>query len=132
MIAVERDERCVAALAELAAGLSGRLEIVAADALEIDEAALLRERGVKGPVRVAANLPYNIGTALLMKWLTAETWPPFWESLTLMFQREVAERIVARAAADMPMGGCRCWRSGARGRKSCSTSRAAPSCRRRK
>jgi len=96
VIAVERDDRCIAALAELAEAYPGRLEIVAADALEMDEATLLRERGVKGPVRIVANLPYNIGTALLIKWLTAEPWPPFWESLTLMFQREVAERVVAQ------------------------------------
>ncbi|MGA7674534.1 MAG: 16S rRNA (adenine(1518)-N(6)/adenine(1519)-N(6))-dimethyltransferase RsmA [Rhizomicrobium sp.] len=95
VIAVERDERCLAALAEIAAAYSGRLEIVAADALALDETKLLRERGADGPVRVAANLPYNIGTALLVKWLTADAWPPFWSSLTLMFQREVAERIVA-------------------------------------
>jgi 16S rRNA (adenine1518-N6/adenine1519-N6)-dimethyltransferase len=79
----------------LAEAYPGRLEIVSADALAIDEAKLLRERNVEGPVRVAANLPYNIGTALLVKWLTADVWPPFWSSLTLMFQREVAERIVA-------------------------------------
>ncbi len=95
VIAVERDERCLAALAEIAATYPNRLEIVAADALALDETKLLRERGVEGPVRVAANLPYNIGTALLVKWLTADVWPPFWSSLTLMFQREVAERIVA-------------------------------------
>jgi 16S rRNA (adenine1518-N6/adenine1519-N6)-dimethyltransferase len=95
VIAVERDERCVAALAELAGAYPGRLDIVSDDALKIDEAELLRERGVKGPLRVAANLPYNIGTALLVKWLTGESWPPFWSSLTLMFQREVAERVVA-------------------------------------
>jgi 16S rRNA (adenine1518-N6/adenine1519-N6)-dimethyltransferase len=95
VIAVERDERCVVALADVAAAYPGRLEIVSADALALDETKLLRERGVNGPVRVAANLPYNIGTALLVKWLTAEAWPPFWSSLTLMFQREVAERIVA-------------------------------------
>ena len=95
VIAVERDDRCLAALAEIATAYPGRLEIVAADALTLDEIRLLRECKVEGPVRVAANLPYNIGTALLVKWLTAEVWPPFWSSLTLMFQREVAERIVA-------------------------------------
>ena len=99
VIAVERDDRCLAALAEVAAAYPGRLEIVAADALALDETKLMRERGVKGQVRVAANLPYNIGTALLVKWLTAEVWPPFWSSLTLMFQREVAERIVAKPGA---------------------------------
>jgi 16S rRNA (adenine1518-N6/adenine1519-N6)-dimethyltransferase len=92
VVAVERDERCLPALAEIAAAYPGRLDVVAADAMEIDEAALLG--GAR--VRVAANLPYNVGTALLVKWLTAETWPPFWSSLTLMFQREVAERIVAK------------------------------------
>jgi 16S rRNA (adenine1518-N6/adenine1519-N6)-dimethyltransferase len=95
VIAVERDERCVAALAEIAAACPGRLDVVSADALAVDEIALLQSYGVTGPVHVAANLPYNIGTALLVKWLTAEAWPPFWQSLTLMFQREVAERIVA-------------------------------------
>jgi 16S rRNA (adenine1518-N6/adenine1519-N6)-dimethyltransferase len=95
IIAVERDARCVAALAEIAAACPGRLDVVSADALAVDEAALLQSYGVTGPVHVAANLPYNIGTALLVKWLTAEAWPPFWQSLTLMFQREVAERIVA-------------------------------------
>jgi 16S rRNA (adenine1518-N6/adenine1519-N6)-dimethyltransferase len=95
VIAVERDERCLAVLAEIAAAYPGRLDVVSADALAIDEAALLRERGISGLVRIAANLPYNIGTALLVKWLTLNAWPPFWSSLTLMFQREVAERIVA-------------------------------------
>jgi 16S rRNA (adenine1518-N6/adenine1519-N6)-dimethyltransferase len=72
------------------------LQIVPADALALDEAKLLAEHGIATPVRIAANLPYNIGSALLVKWLTQETWPPFWQSLTLMFQREVAERIVAK------------------------------------
>ncbi|MEI9886639.1 MAG: 16S rRNA (adenine(1518)-N(6)/adenine(1519)-N(6))-dimethyltransferase RsmA [Rhizomicrobium sp.] len=96
VIAVERDARCLLALAEIGEAYPGRLTVIAGDALEIDEAALLAEHGVIGPVRVAANLPYNIGTALLVKWLTVPAWPPFWSSLTLMFQREVAERIVAR------------------------------------
>jgi 16S rRNA (adenine1518-N6/adenine1519-N6)-dimethyltransferase len=90
VVAVERDARCAPALAEIAAAYPGRLEIVEADALALDEAALFGS----ARVRVAANLPYNIGTALLVKWLTAETF--FWDSLTLMFQREVAERIVAK------------------------------------
>jgi 16S rRNA (adenine1518-N6/adenine1519-N6)-dimethyltransferase len=114
VIAVERDERCLAALEEIAAAFPGRLEIISADALKIDETKYL-----SGPVRIAANLPYNIGSALLVKWLTGasasesgshesgepvsrpdvrpnkEAWPPFWKSLTLMFQREVAMRIVA-------------------------------------
>ncbi|SRR5579885_1225871 len=96
IIAVERDERCLAALGEIAAAWPGRLHLIAADAMKLDEPQLLQGRGVSSPVRVAANLPYNVGTALLVKWLTAKTWPPFWRSLTLMFQREVAERIVAR------------------------------------
>src|ERR1700742_695917 len=91
VVAVERDARCLPALAEIAAVYPGRLEVVEADALALDETALF----AREPVRVAANLPYNVGTALLVKWLTAPAWPPFWQSLTLMFQREVAERIVA-------------------------------------
>lgn len=95
VIAVERDERCLAALKEIAQAYPGRLEIVAGDALKIDEASLFAEMGLRSPVRIASNLPYNIGSALLVKWLTPERWPPFWQSLTLMFQREVAERLVA-------------------------------------
>jgi 16S rRNA (adenine1518-N6/adenine1519-N6)-dimethyltransferase len=98
IIAVERDERCLAALAEIAKAFPGRLEIVAADALDVDECELLRTKSVSGPVRIAANLPYNVGSALLVKWLTAPAWPPFWESLTLMFQKEVAQRLVAKPA----------------------------------
>ncbi len=100
VIAIERDERCLPALAEIAAAYSGRLTVISADALEIDGAKLMQACGAAGPVRIAANLPYNIGTALLVKWLTADAWPPFWSSLTLMFQREVAERIVARPDTD--------------------------------
>ena len=90
VIAVERDTRCLPALEEIARAWPGKLEIISADALELDESAVLP----KG-VRVAANLPYNVGTALLIKWLTAEQWPPLWASLTLMFQKEVAQRITA-------------------------------------
>jgi 16S rRNA (adenine1518-N6/adenine1519-N6)-dimethyltransferase len=93
VVAIERDERCLPALEEISAHYPGRLEIVAADALQADLAALAgRER----PVRIVANLPYNIGTELLIRWLTTPDWPPFYRSLTLMFQREVAERIVAK------------------------------------
>jgi 16S rRNA (adenine1518-N6/adenine1519-N6)-dimethyltransferase len=91
VLAVEKDARCLPALAEIAATYPGRLEVVHGDALEIDAAARLT-----APVRVVANLPYNVGTELLVRWLTPAQWPPFWESLTLMFQKEVAERIVAR------------------------------------
>ena len=86
--AVERDRRCLEPLAEIAAA-SGRLRILEADALAIDE------RAEVGAAHVVANLPYNVGTALLVRWLGGEIWPPWWQSLTLMFQREVAERIVA-------------------------------------
>ncbi|GLK72798.1 16S rRNA (adenine(1518)-N(6)/adenine(1519)-N(6))-dimethyltransferase RsmA [Ancylobacter dichloromethanicus] len=97
VIAIERDSRCVAALAEVAAHYPGRLEIIEGDALETDYRALLTpgERAV-----IIANLPYNIGTPLLVGWLSADPWPPWYESLTLMFQREVAERIVAAPGED--------------------------------
>jgi 16S rRNA (adenine1518-N6/adenine1519-N6)-dimethyltransferase len=95
VIAVERDQRCLAALGEIAAAFPGRLEIVPADALQLDEFAVLANRGSPDGIRIAANLPYNVGTALLVKWLSSPVWPPWWLSLTLMFQREVAERIVA-------------------------------------
>lgn len=90
VVAVERDRRCLPALAELEAGFPGRLRIIDGDAMEVDE----REVAGAG-AHVVANLPYNVGTALLLRWLGGETWPPWWRSLTLMFQREVAERIVA-------------------------------------
>lgn len=92
VIAVERDERALGALAEIAAHYPGRLEVVAGDALEFDP----RSRLGAERARVVANLPYNIATALLVSWLTLEPWPPWYDRLTLMFQREVAERIVAR------------------------------------
>ncbi|HWA30489.1 MAG TPA: rRNA adenine dimethyltransferase family protein, partial [Rhizomicrobium sp.] len=96
VVAVERDDRCLPALEDIARAFPGRLQIVPADALALNEAKLFHDHGIGGPVRVAANLPYNIGSALLVKWLTPEHWPPFWQSLTLMFQREVAERVVAK------------------------------------
>src|ERR1700759_2224943 len=92
VIAVERDERALAALEEIAARYPGRLDVVSGDALRVDvDEHLGPERA-----RVVANLPYNIATALLVNWLTVEPWPPWYDSLVLMFQREVAERIVAR------------------------------------
>jgi 16S rRNA (adenine1518-N6/adenine1519-N6)-dimethyltransferase len=91
VLAVEKDVRCLPALAEIATACPGRLEVVHGDALDIDPLAQLTP-----PIRIAANLPYNVGTELLVRWLTPPDWPPFWESLTLMFQREVAERIVAQ------------------------------------
>jgi 16S rRNA (adenine1518-N6/adenine1519-N6)-dimethyltransferase len=98
VIAIERDERCLAALGEIAAAYPGRLAIVAADALTIDFATLIVEHAARGPARICANLPYNIGTALLVRWIETEPWPPWFDRLTLMFQREVAERIVATPA----------------------------------
>ncbi|MAU51963.1 MAG: 16S rRNA (adenine(1518)-N(6)/adenine(1519)-N(6))-dimethyltransferase [Roseovarius sp.] len=90
VLAIEKDARCLPALAEIAAAAPGRLTVLNADALLIDPAEHLSP-----PIRVVANLPYNVGTELLIRWLTPPDWPPFWQSLTLMFQREVAERIVA-------------------------------------
>jgi 16S rRNA (adenine1518-N6/adenine1519-N6)-dimethyltransferase len=89
--AIERDRRAIPALQEIAAAAPGRLEVIEGDALDMDYAAIANGR----PVRIVANLPYNIGTPLLTRWLSVEPWPPWWQSLTLMFQREVAERIVA-------------------------------------
>jgi 16S rRNA (adenine1518-N6/adenine1519-N6)-dimethyltransferase len=91
VVAVERDARCLPALAEIAAAWPGRLIVIEGDALSIDPRPHLVQ-----PVRIVANLPYNIGTELLVRWLTPKEWPPFWSSMTLMFQREVAERIVAK------------------------------------
>lgn len=91
VLAVEKDARCLPALAEIAAAYPGRLTVVEGDAMEIDALARLSP-----PVRIVANLPYNVGTELLVRWLTPKVWPPAWESLTLMFQREVAQRIVAQ------------------------------------
>jgi 16S rRNA (adenine1518-N6/adenine1519-N6)-dimethyltransferase len=90
VIAIERDARALPALRDIAARYSGRLHVIEADALEVDWPGL-----VQGPARIVANLPYNIGTPLLLSWLTKGPWPPFYESLTLMFQKEVALRIAA-------------------------------------
>jgi 16S rRNA (adenine1518-N6/adenine1519-N6)-dimethyltransferase len=91
VLAIEKDPRALPALAEIASAYPGRLSVINGDALRIDPL-----QHLKPPIRVAANLPYNIGTELLIRWLTPPDWPPFWQSLTLMFQKEVAERIVAR------------------------------------
>ena len=90
VVAIERDERCLPALAEISDHYPGRLNVISADAL-----ALNPMEHLNGPIKIVANLPYNIGTELLVRWLTPSTWPPYWDSLTLMFQREVAKRIVA-------------------------------------
>lgn len=91
VLAVEKDTRCLPALSEIADAYPERLTVINADALELDPTDQLTP-----PIRVASNLPYNVGTELLIRWLTPQSWPPFWQSLTLMFQREVAERIVAK------------------------------------
>lgn len=91
VLAIEKDARCLPALEEIAAAYPGRLQVINGDALEVDPLAHLTQ-----PIHIAANLPYNVGTELLVRWLTPTNWPPFWDSLTLMFQKEVAERIVAR------------------------------------
>ena len=102
VIAVERDERCLAALADIETAYAGRLQIVHGDALATDWRALVA--GVEGPVRICANLPYNVGTALLVGWLESDPWPPWYERMVLMFQREVAERIVATPAQRVDYG----------------------------
>jgi len=91
VLALEKDARCIPALEQIAARYPGRLEVVQGDALDFDVLAHLNP-----PIKVVANLPYNIGTELLVRWLSPPQWPPFWQSLTLMFQREVAMRIVAQ------------------------------------
>jgi len=91
VLAVEKDARCLPALAEIAAAYPGRLSVVNGDALTVEVLSHLTP-----PIRIVANLPYNVGTELLIRWLTPAQWPPVWQSLTLMFQREVAERIVAK------------------------------------
>jgi 16S rRNA (adenine1518-N6/adenine1519-N6)-dimethyltransferase len=92
VIAVERDERCLNALAEVSAHYPGRLDVISGDAMTTDFAALAEGAD---DVKIIANLPYNIGTELLLRWLTVTAWPPFYSSMTLMFQKEVAQRIVA-------------------------------------
>ncbi|ABC63872.1 16S rRNA (adenine(1518)-N(6)/adenine(1519)-N(6))-dimethyltransferase RsmA [Erythrobacter litoralis] len=112
--AIEMDRRCLPALAELSEVYPGKLSVIHGDAMKLDHAELMGE-----PFAVVANLPYNVGTALFVRWLGGETWPPQWTSLTLMFQQEVAQRIVStpgtsaygrlavlaqwRSAASMPM-----------------------------
>ncbi len=95
VVVIERDDRAIPALEEIGAAYPGRLTIIAGDAMEIDYASL-----ADGPTRIVANLPYNIATPLLIGWLTRDPWLPFFDSLTLMFQREVAERIVAGPGDD--------------------------------
>lgn len=91
VVVLEKDIRCMPALEEIKAAYREKVQIFNADALDFDA-----QRHLTGPVRIVSNLPYNIGTELLTRWLTPGDWPPFWETLTLMFQKEVAERIIAR------------------------------------
>jgi len=110
VVAIERDPRALPALADIAAHYPGRLEVVDADALAFDPRPLIGT----GPARIVANLPYNVGTALLTGWLDGEAWPPWWDQAVLMFQREVAERIVAgpETRADYGRLGVLCgWRT---------------------
>ena len=109
VIVIERDARCLPALQEIAAHYPGRLDIIEGDALKTDFAALAKDEAV----RIVANLPYNVGTQLLAGWLETEPWPPYYDSLTLMFQREVAERIVAApgSAAYGRLGVLAGWRT---------------------
>ncbi|NJS40379.1 MAG: 16S rRNA (adenine(1518)-N(6)/adenine(1519)-N(6))-dimethyltransferase RsmA, partial [Rhodobacteraceae bacterium] len=95
VVAVEKDPRCLPALAEIGAAYPGRLTVLEGDALNLDLSAHLT-----APVKIVANLPYNVGTELLIRWLSPKVWPPMWSTLTLMFQKEVAERIVAKPRGD--------------------------------
>ena len=90
VVAIEKDSRCIEALEEIQAAFPERLKLLQGDALSTNASEHLAD-----PVRIIANLPYNIGTELLVRWLTSKTWPSFWQSMTLMFQKEVANRIVA-------------------------------------
>ncbi|OCP16530.1 MULTISPECIES: 16S rRNA (adenine(1518)-N(6)/adenine(1519)-N(6))-dimethyltransferase RsmA [unclassified Ensifer] len=112
VVAIERDARCLPALAEISDHYPNRLDVIEGDALKVD----FDEIGGGGPVKIIANLPYNVGTQLLVNWLLPKTWPPFWQSLTLMFQREVGLRIVADADDDHygRLGVLCGWRTNAR------------------
>jgi len=112
VIAIERDERCRPALEEIAAHYPGRLEVIFGDALTTDIGTLAA--GL--PIRIVANLPYNVGTELLIRWLTLREWPPYYQSMTLMFQREVAQRIVAAPGSDAygRLGVLAGWRTNAK------------------
>ncbi|CAN7170268.1 16S rRNA (adenine(1518)-N(6)/adenine(1519)-N(6))-dimethyltransferaseRsmA [Rhizobium sp. LjRoot98] len=112
VIAIERDSRCLPALAEISDFYPGRLEVVEGDALKTRFEELVTE----GPVKIIANLPYNVGTQLLVNWLLPKVWPPFYQSMTLMFQREVGLRIVAEADDDHygRLGVLCGWRTNAR------------------
>lgn len=117
VIAIERDQRCLPALSEIAAHYPGRLTVIEGDALAIDVAERVRAHGAQGPARICANLPYNVATALLTRWIEAEPWPSVFDRYVLMFQKEVALRIVATPAnrADYGRLAVLCgWRTRAR------------------
>ncbi|KZL24407.1 16S rRNA (adenine(1518)-N(6)/adenine(1519)-N(6))-dimethyltransferase RsmA [Pseudovibrio sp. Ad37] len=90
VVAIEKDTRCLPVLSQISEHYNGKLEVIEGDALKYNPADL-----ADGPIKIIANLPYNVGTQLLLGWLTTDEWPPFWDSLTLMFQKEVGQRIVA-------------------------------------
>lgn len=96
VVAIERDERCLPALEQIAAVSKGRLTVVSGDALTMDHHNVLANADADGPIHIAANLPYNIATPLFTGWIGGKTWPPFWCGMTLMFQKEVAQRITAQ------------------------------------
>ena len=99
VVAIERDERCLSALQEISAASDGRLSVVSGDALELDHRAVLQECGVdpeNDRIKILANLPYNIATPLFTNWISGSSWPPYWEGMALMFQKEVAQRITAQ------------------------------------
>ena len=91
VVSIEKDNRCIAALEEIQSLFPGRLRLLQGDALSMNVTQYLTD-----PIKIIANLPYNIGTELLVRWLNSKNWPSFWQSMTLMFQKEVANRIVAR------------------------------------
>ncbi len=111
VVAIERDPRCLDALAEIARNYPGRLSVVEGDAMVFDPRDMFA-----GRPRIVSNLPYNVGTALLVRWLSADAWPPWWQSMTLLFQREVADRITASpgTAAYGRLSVLSQWRSKAR------------------
>ena len=112
VVAVEKDRRCLPALAEISDHYPGRLQVVEGDALALDPVEITGG----GPVKIVANLPYNVGTQLLLNWITSPDWPPFWTSLTLMFQKEVGARIVAEPGSKAygRLGVLAGWRTSAR------------------
>ncbi len=99
VVAIERDERCLPALQEISEASDGRLRVVSGDALELDHALILAQNGVDlqtDRIKILANLPYNIATPLFTNWISGKNWPPYWEGMSLMFQKEVAQRIIAQ------------------------------------